>query len=142
MGAKFWSTSLRLQHSISVIHEIPEINQTTCETRKKVKFGKDPYLEILLDCQIAENSRISKLFKIKIRKIEIHNFYYMLKNHQSFRNPIRYQFCKIPNPYFLSIKDPTSKTHPQPSPTTATGGWTGSNGYIWLSDLPLSHSLR
>ena len=37
-------------------------------------------------------SRISKLFKVKIQKNEIHNFYYMLKNHQSFRNPIRYQF--------------------------------------------------
>ena len=34
--------------------------------------------------------RVNK--KIKIQKNEIHNFYYMLENHQSFRNPIRYQF--------------------------------------------------
>ena len=85
-----------------------------------MKYEIDRYLRILLD---ANNFPKFQIFvKSKYEKNESDNFYYMLKNHQSFRNPIRYQFCKIPNPYFLSIKDPTSKTHPQPSPTTATGG--------------------
>ena len=49
----------------------------------------------------------------------------MLKNHQSFRNPIRYQFgiYQILNSNLSKI--PTSKTHPHSSPTTAAGGGTG-----------------